>query len=724
MVGILCEKPSAARNFSTALGGMTGNFNNTNYRIVHALGHVYEFAQPNDMVDASKAERYKSWDVKNLPWNENDFSWQRVKKKGVSDVLKNLKTVLSNCDEIVIATDVDPTGEGELLAYEVIEELKLTKKRISRMYFDDESVPEIQKAFKNRKIIPDFYGNPDYRKALYRAKFDFLTMQFTRIATTCGDGRSVVRQGRLKSAMVSIVGDGLAAVANYKKIPFYSNRFKDENGNVYTNPEEPVFPEKSQVPNIYSSSPVVLEKTERKSTAPKKLLDLASLSAMLAPKGFKAKQVLDTYQKMYEAQIVSYPRTEDKVISPEQFNDLLPLADKIAAVVGVDKSLLTHRQPRSTHVKAGGAHGANRPGPNVPSSLDALSSFGACAADIYELLAKSYLAMLAEDYIYDSEQGYLEKYPGFKAKSSIPVSMGWKLVFNDKDDDDEDDSSKHLGKLANPFVHEGFPPKPPVPTMKWLMTQLAKHDVGTGATRTSTYAEVTSEKSTYPLLIDKKGKISMAECGEISYRLLPDTHIGSIALTEEMQQDMRDIASGKADPDRCLAKIAGYVIDDLKTMTVNGQTIQKKAGKTMAEQKQKYEGIWNGQTVKFNRVWGGHEFTDEECEALLRGEEINVYGLVSAKTGNTYGVKGKLTEQEFNGNKFVGFERTGFADNPNGNGGVPNSWCGHKFTDDEKKKLEDGEEIFVKGLKSKSTGKNFDANLKYDANEKKIVPRF
>ena len=207
MLGILCEKPSAARNFAKALGGVTGKFNGEDYLIVHALGHVYEFADPAEMVDEQKAAKYKSWSVDNLPWNEKDFSWKRVKKKGVSDVLSNLKRQLSTCSEIAIATDVDPTGEGELLAYEVLEELKLSKKKISRFYFDDESVPEIQKAFKNRKAIPDFYGNPDYRKALYRAKFDFLTMQFTRIATTCGDGKSVVRQGRLKSAMVSIVGD-------------------------------------------------------------------------------------------------------------------------------------------------------------------------------------------------------------------------------------------------------------------------------------------------------------------------------------------------------------------------------------------------------------------------------------------------------------------------------------------------------------------------------------
>ena len=148
-----------------------------------------------------------------------------------------------------------------------------------------------------------------------------------------------------------------------------------------------------------------------KSTAPPKLIDLASLSAKLSTSGVSAKEVLNTYQKMYEAKVVSYPRTEDKVITPEQFNDLLPLVDKIAGVVGVDTSLLTHKSPRSTHVKTGGAHGANRPGPNVPKKLDDLVQYGSCAPMIYEILAKNYLAMLAEDYEYEQQKGHVTDYP-------------------------------------------------------------------------------------------------------------------------------------------------------------------------------------------------------------------------------------------------------------------------------------------------------------------------
>lgn len=724
MIGILAEKPSAARNFATALGGMSGKYNNAAYVITAARGHLYEAVNPVDMCPADKIEKYKSWSLSLLPWDERDFSWKRVPKKDTSALLRDIKSTLSTCDEIVIATDVDPTGEGELLAYEILIELGLTKKKITRMYHVDESVKEVQKAFTNRKVIQNFYGNPDYVKALYRSQFDYLTMQFTRIATTCVNSNVPIRNGRLKSYMVRLVGEQLEKIANYKKVPFYMNKFRDENGNVYTNPNEPVFPDKTMVPQKYDTSGITVTDTERKSTAPKRLIDLAGLAAMLAPKGYKAKDVLAVYQKMYEAQVVSYPRTEDKTISPEQFNDLLPHIDKISQLVGVDASLLTHRTPRSTHVKTGAAHGANRPGPNIPNDITSLTQYGACAPAIYEIVAKSYLAMLAEDYLYDSEKGYVTKYPAFKGSASIPVSQGWKAVFNDNDDETDDNTGKHLGKNAVPFIHEGFPPKPTAPTMKWLMQQLEKHDVGTGATRTSIYADVTNEKSKAPLLVEKKGKLSMAECGEISYKLLPNTHIGSVTLTEEMQQDMRDIAAGKTDPDKCLAKIANYVTDDIKTMTANSQTI-KKAGNSMAGstvEKEKYEGMFDGKTVRFNRVYCEHRFTDEECQQLCDGKQIEILDCVSHKDGKTsiYGVYGKLSEQTYNGHKFFGFERLGFASN---NNGVPRGWCGHVFTDAEKKSLEDGSEIFIEGLKNK-VGKIFSANLRYDSKEKKIIPRY
>lgn len=725
MIGILTEKPSAARNFAKALGGKSGTYNGESFVIANLRGHVYGFVKdPSSQVPASVASTYKSWALENLPWDETMMDWKRKPKDDAKDLIKQMCQILSGCDEIAIATDVDPSGEGGLLAWEFLLENNLQQGRtITRIYFPDEAVKSLQNGFTKRSPITDYRKDKEYLMADFRCKWDYLSMQWTRIATTCGDGHSVLRQGRLKSAMVQMVGDALKAIANYKKIPYYQNRFKDENGIVYTNPNEPMFKTKGEVPQTYMMSPVILDKKEIKHTGPKKLLDLAGLSAILSSRGVKAKTVLSTYQKMYEAQVVSYPRTEDKVITPEQFNELLPLVDKIAGVVGVDVSLLTHRTPRSTHVKTGGSHGANRPGTNVPASLDSLVSYGDCAPAIYEILAKNYLAMLAEDYEYEHQTGHLEKYPDFKGTANMPLKQGWKQVFSDVDDD-MDDSSKPLGTTANPYIYEGFPTKPPTPTMRWLMKGLEQRNVGTGATRTSTYAEVTNSVGKYPLLVEKRGKLSMTEFGEMSYRLLPGTHIGSLDLTESVWKQMKDIADGKASADECLHEIQQMILDDIAVMKQNGVTMRKELNimDKQPTEKEKFKGIWNGKEVVFNRKWSEHRFTDEECEALCRGEEIEVNGLISKKTGKEYGVVGKLEIQTYNGHKFVGFKRTGFA----GRKGVPDEWCKHVFTQDEKDALEAGQTIEIEGCISKK-GNAFNCKVRFGKNEKGfdgIIPEF
>ena len=720
MVGILCEKPSAARNFAKALGGMRGKFNEEQYMIVNSVGHVYELKKPAEQVSADLQDKYKSWDINNLPWNETDFKWFYEKKEKTGDIIKSIKDGLSKCDEIVIATDVDPSGEGFLLAAEILLELKLDKKKISRMYFIDESEKEIRKAFLNRVIVSDIQKDKEYIMAYYRTRWDFISMQWTRMALAFSDGKSVLRQGRLKSAMVEIVGDQLKKIEEYKPIPFFQNQFKDENGVIYRSKDEPTYPTKEEVPKIYTDSPVKLDAKERKQSAPPKLLDLASLAARLAPKGFRSKEVLDTYQKMYESQVVSYPRTEDKTITPEQFNDLLPLVDKIASVVGVDTSLLTHRTARKTHVKTGGSHGANRPGSNVPDSLDSLNVYGRCAKDIYKVLALNYLAMLAEDYEYELQKAHVEKYPKFIGSAKVPKVMGWKQIFDTDDDKDEDENAKGVGSHAEPYIYEGVNPKPKTPTMKWLMAQLEKAGVGTGATRTSTYSEVTSEKAQFPLMKDTKGKISMTQYGSMSYELLPNTHIGDLSITKKVEEDMKAIAAGKASPEECLHNIQNLIRDDIVTMQENGGNMRKKLGVGAGNQeKEKYTGIWNGKEVSFNRVLSDYRFSDEECEALLAGNEIVVNG-VTGKSGRKLNVKGHLEEQEYKGHSYVGFRATAFADNTDTGFEQPEKYTGkwkkkevsfnrkfadYRFSDEECETLLAGNEISVYGVTGKSGNK-------------------
>lgn len=729
-VGILTEKNSASRNFAAALGGQKGTYNGEDYVIVAARGHLYEMKHPHELVAPDKAAAYKSWDLANLPWNVDDFTWARVPQKDTKDVISNIKAVLSKVDEIVIATDVDPSGEGELLAWEILDELNLHNKTITRMFFTDEAPASIQKAFTSRKPIASMQDDDDFRKADYRTKFDLLSMQSTRAASQIAglSGRRVMlRNGRLKSAMVVLVGDQLKAHNEYKRVASYQARFRDDHGVLYTQKDPEVFAQEDQVPiGNYAPSAVEHLESKERSTAPPKLLDLAGLSTILSKQGMKPAKVLEVYQKMYEAQIVSYPRTEDRIITPEQFDELAPKVDAIAGVVGVDPAKLTHRAKRKTHVKTGGAHGANRPGPVVPKSLDALkANYGPEGMAIYEVLAKNFLTMFGEDYTYITHKGRVKDFPDFTGSVNEPKDLGWKAIFDaeaerkQSDDNAEDDDTKAvtLGTNAEPFVAEVFPPRPQKPTMDWLMKQLEKRNVGTGATRTSTFAAVTAaktKKNPYPLMAESRGKITLQPAGEINYRLLPGTTIGDLSLTEQVYENMDKIAAGEMTTEQALSTVAAWVAQDIEIMRKNAVNIDDALGKEFASApvKPRYTGVYapTGEEKTFARQWGGYTLSDEECAKLLDGETVTVSHTLS---GRPVTIDFTLGEQSFvaDDGKEVTYFGLGavthrdVSNDPNYAQGVfaptgeektfKRVWGGYTLTDDEVAKLLAGEKVHV-----------------------------
>lgn len=754
MICILTEKPSAAKNFATAFGGFKGTYRGQDYIIVNSVGHIFEYPDdPSFLVKASLADKYKNWDTKNLPWNEKDFVWKKKRRSGTKDIFDNIKEGCMKADEIIIATDNDPTGEGTLLADEILLNLNLRGKTFSRMFFEDESVKSIQKAFKNRVDIEVLEEDPDYIKADYRSKWDYLSMQFTRIASNACKRYAVLRNGRLKSFMNTLVGDELEAYNNYKPISTYQDAFRDEEGVWYIKKDNKTYPKKEDVSlkDLHESS-VIHEKPIRKSTPPPKLLDLAALSSILASLGYKAGYVKDIYQKMYNDSVVSYPRTEDSVITYEQFNDLLPNIDTIADLVGIDKIHLTHRTPRTTHVKKSATHGANRPGSNIPSSLSNLDTkYGRGASLIYKTLAVNTLTMFCEDYVYDVLSGYVKDFPDYKGSVTTPVSLGYRNIWST--DDDEKIEEKSLGNIAKPAIKEIIPKRPPYPTMKWLMKQLEKYNVGTGATRTGVYAEVTNEKAKYPLMKDDKGKITLTVYGADNYILLKNTHIGSSQLTEQLQNEMKYIADN---PDTniydLLHNMQNYVTDDLKTMMDNSKNLKGEKMDNINEVTEYTCPICGGAIIKKN--WGytcenrtedgdchfaignilcQREIPEEQQIKLINeGSTDIIRGFISAK-GNTFNAK-LIVDKEKGGTSFEFAEReieiidgmncpicgkpltaTSFGYGcsgyrTNGCRFSIGTLCGKKLTETQVKNLLKGNSVKVRGMKSKA-GKKFDAEI-------------
>ena len=726
MIGIIFEKPSAMRDGIKAFGGQTGTYKGQQFKIVSSVGHIYGFDEDmKNQVAPHLRDRYAKWDLAYLPWDYKELQLKRKCKN--PDVAKRLKLSLAECDEIVIATDMDKaTGEGGLIAEEIISELGFSHKKISRMIFYDEEPDTLRKAFEDRKVIPNIKKFDEYLQAMTRSVFDFLTMQYTRIAG-CLTGHNL-RAGRLKSIIIKLVVSQTRLVKSYVRTTHYENRFVDENGVVYKKPKADRYTTEAEAISMQqlASSPVTSDGVTLRRQAPPKLLDLSSLGGLLSKKNYKVKDVGKTYQLMYEAKYVSYPRTSDSTVTTPQFEALLPHLDAICNVIGVDPSLVSHRLPRATHIEEQAGHGANRPGMNVPKDLNEIRmKFGDLGVDIYTTLARSYLAMCSDDYIYEQHKGHLQLAPEYTGSVNIPKSLGYKKIL--LWDNEIDEGKVGIGTTATAKAVPVHSTKPSAPTIDWLKKQLEKYNVGTGATKLSTIADLVatpkknSKSNAKQLLKEGKGGVLIpTEYGELSYDLFLGTHIEDTNTTAELLDHLLKVKAGVATGDEMWAKVAPMVRQDIEVMTKNYQNLVKEGKVTMSQQFQqvdKVTGIFapTGQEVSFKSESHGHKFTPEEIDTLLSGGELEL--TLPKKDGSgTY--EGILYLGEGDG-KWAGK----FGVQLKFPIKVPNSWCKRTFTQQEKDLLESGEEIFIEGYTS-NAGKSFNAFTRFNKTTGRIEFNF
>ena len=726
MIGIIFEKPSAMMDGVKAFGGKTGSYKGQQFKIVSSVGHIYEFDKDMEhQVAPHLKTRYSKWDLSYLPWDYKDIQWKRVCNK--TDVARRLKAELKDCYEIVIATDVDKsTGEGGLIAEEIITELGLSHKKISRMIFFDEEPDTLRKAFEDRKVIPNIKQFDEYKQAMTRSVFDFLTMQYTRIAG-CLTGHNL-RAGRLKSIIIKLVVSQTRLVKSYVRTTHYENRFVDENGVVYKKPKADRYTTEAEAISMQqlASSPVTSDGVTVRRQNPPKLLDLSSLGGLLTKKNYKAKDVKDMYQKMYDAKYVSYPRTDDSTITTPQFEALLPKLDEICTVIGVDPSFVTHRLPRATHVVDKAGHGANRPGKKVPKDLNEIRmQFGDLGVEIYTTLARSYLAMCGEDYIYEQHKGHLQLAPEYTGTVNIPKSLGYKKIL--LWDNEIDDGKLGIGTTATAKAVPVHSTKPSLPTIAWIKDQLEKYNVGTGATKLDTIAQLvavskkSSKSNAKQLLKEGKGGVLIpTEYGELSYDLFLGTHIEDTNTTAELLDHLLKVKAGVATGEEMWRKVAPMVRRDIEVMTNNYQNLVKEGKVTMSEQYKQVDrvtGIFapTGEEISFKSESHGHKFTQEEIDTLLSGGELEL--TLPKKDGSgTY--EGILYLGEGEG-KWAGK----FGVQLKFPIKVPNSWCKRTFTQQEKDLLEQGEEIYLEGYTS-NAGKPFNAFTKFNKATGKIEFNF
>lgn len=771
---IICEKNSAAKNFEKALGGMSGSFEGDNYQIVHLSGHVLKLPEPKKTARTEYAEFIGDFrNVQSAPWKFDYFDFDKYVPIGsdkADKYIKNCSDYLSKGYIPVIATDLDSFCEGDLIGYEVLRYLNYRGK-IYREFHADESPNSIIKALKNKKPITMGYTNFNVGRA--RQASDYVTQCLTRVATyeVMQQGYTIGRSipfGRLKSAVLSFIGSQQDAIRNYKPSTMYEFRYKLDDL-VLKMKDAEQFKTVEEMEQFASQFPMETKVKKVQeipgTTPPPKLLNIDKLGSIFTNKGVSITEVRETAQVLYDNSILSYPRTEENVISMEDFKVITPHIDKYINLLGFHSALFTHREPRKTHVVDATSHGGLRPGVVIPNSLDDLKQYGKIAVEMYKIVTEEFLKMYLEDTEWIRYEFVTETKPEFKGSVRIITKQG---VLNPDDNvKDVVSTLPNLSKLAVGYPHEVKSVKPKTPTIAWTLDQLKKYDIGTPATRLTTLEGMIGNEAK-PLMLEAK-RLVLSKVGLLGYEAAKETIIGSPEGTKELQNLLFSLGKNEKTMDEVFYSFEemlasdinllrnkiysleqyGFVSDrvainwlgkditikrkcgtyeytseDLEKLSrgeeisfktkdsnnvefnVTGKIdtkISKKTNKPYTEFIGKYEradkvkGVWNGREISFKKTWRDYEFTQSELDKLFKGEKI----VITLSDGQR--VEGALKDAEYKGYAYIAFDGKYVRDESKRYKGIwngrevdiPRKWSTYEFSEDELKRLVDGELITI-----------------------------
>ena len=342
----IAEKPSVAQEFAKALkiNGQRrdGYLESQDSVVTWCVGHLVTMSYP-EKYDI----KYKRWSLDTLPFLPREFKYEVI--PGVQKQFEIVKGLLNREDVDTIYVCTDSGREGEYIYRLVAQMAGVHGKKEKRVWIDSQTEEEIMRGIREAKDL-SAYDNLS-ASAYLRAKEDYLMgINFSRILTL-RYGNSVsnylntkyqaISVGRVMTCVLGMVVRREREIRAFVKTPFYrvlsSIALEGENfegewravegSRYFQTPylyKENGFKEKAYAEKLIRelsvSQPLqcTVEKIERKkeNRNPPLLFNLAELQNVCS-KLFKISpdETLKIVQELYEKKLVTYPRTDARVLS-------------------------------------------------------------------------------------------------------------------------------------------------------------------------------------------------------------------------------------------------------------------------------------------------------------------------------------------------------------------------------------------------------------------------
>ena len=652
----IAEKPSVAQQFAAALkisGKRADGYIESDTAVVTwCVGHLVTMSYPE-----AYDPKFKRWSLETLPFLPKEFKYEVI--GGVAKQFQIVAGLLNRPDVETIYICTDSGREGEYI-YRLVDQMAGVKKDKvrKRVWIDSQTEEEILRGIREAKDWSEYDNLAE--SAYLRAKEDYLMgINFSRLLTLkYGPGissylrtnRTVLSVGRVMTCVLGMVVRREREIRDFVKTPFYRvvGRFSSqdmefdaewravegskyfqspylykENGFKERRHAEELIKMLEETGNTDSLQAKLIRIEKKKETKnPPLLYNLAELQNDCS-KMFKISpdETLKVVQELYEKKLVTYPRTDARVLSTavakeisrnigglKNFESVREFAVQILEA-GTYKSIAKTRYVNDKQITD---HYAIVP---TGQGFGAVRSLSALSVKVYEVIARRFLSVFYPPAVYQkyalemtvgeehffanfkvlTDAGYLSVADVSRMKKRTS-DAGEKVDKEDRDDrEGKDESEVNQKDMENPAfvamlaslkkgmdfpvkglaIREGetSPPKryssgSMILAMEnagqliedeELRAQIRGSGIGTSATRAEILKKLVNIE--YLALNGKTQIITPTLLGELVFEVVSASirQLLNPELTASWEKGLTYVAEGTITPDEYMEKLARFV---------------------------------------------------------------------------------------------------------------------------------------------------------------------
>ena len=340
---LITEKPSVAMEFAKVLGingtRKDGYLESNEWIITWCVGHLVTMSYPEKY-----DEKMKMWRLDTLPFMPKEYKYEVI--PAVQKQFNTISNLIKREDVDTVYVSTDSGREGEYIYRLVEAQIGVKLKNRKRVWIDSQTEEEIKRGIKEAKDLSEYDSLSD--SAYLRAKEDYLIgINFSRlltliygrrVASKINEDRISISVGRVMTCVLGMIVIREREIRNFVKTPYYkiigefgSNeyRFKAEwkvNDNSKFKDSIKLYNEsgfkkietaKELIKSLNGKQAIIkdMKKSKTKENPPL-LFNLAEIQNECTKK-FKIKpdEALEIIQELYEKKLVTYPRTDARVLS-------------------------------------------------------------------------------------------------------------------------------------------------------------------------------------------------------------------------------------------------------------------------------------------------------------------------------------------------------------------------------------------------------------------------